>query len=195
VKDLNPLSVIIFSRATRIVGAACILVWLIAGGVTFFTDPNFTSRSIPEMIQSLEPTALLYLFPGLILVMLGAIVKGGRLWPAPIIFLISILSLFKLVLLLVPIHNTFLKVPLYYELPPRIACALLSVLCVFAWEDLAEMNRTRARRGNSLQFTSPPPSPGLPRIPRPTPRPPPPSKIPRHKIRPEEPPSSQTPWS
>src|ERR1700688_892612 len=74
VTNVNPLTVTILSRTTRIVGAGCILVWSIVAGITLLTNPTLAGQSIPDMIASLEPTAQLYLFPGLILVMLGAII-------------------------------------------------------------------------------------------------------------------------
>ncbi len=137
-------TVVFLSRATRLVGAACILVWLIASGINLTAAADSTTSSTPNLISTLGPAVVLYLIPGLVLIAMGAMVDTGRLWSAPIILLVGILSLFKLVLLLVPMRGAIFNPPLSCELPTRIACALLCLPCVFAWEDLAEMNRTRA---------------------------------------------------
>jgi hypothetical protein len=190
---VSPPTVVFLSRAARLVGATCILVWLIAGGINLLGAADSASTSTPDLFSMLEPTVILYLLPGLVLFAMGALVKSGRLWPAPIILLISILSLFKLVLLLLPMRGAIFNSPLSCELPARIACALLCLPCVFAWEDLAEMNRTRARRRPYARITDStkyfPPSTW------PAPRPPPPARTKRPPIRPEDPPRSQTPWS
>jgi hypothetical protein len=190
-----PPAVVFLSRATRIVGALCLFFSLVAGGIRMLSDPNIASASPPEIIHLIEPIAILYLLPGLILLICGVMVKAGRLWPAPIILLISFLSLFKLVLLLVHLPGPLFNTPLSWELPVRIICAALSVPCVFAWEDLAEVNRTRARRRRrGLPVQSP--TVNLPPAPASFPKPPPPStKIPRRPIRPDDPPTSKTPWS
>lgn len=192
-----PPAVVFLSRATRVVGALCLFFSLVAGGIRVLSDPNFAAASRSEINYLLEPIAMLYLLPGLILLICGVMVKAGRLWPAPIILLVSVLSLFKLVLLLVHLPGPPFNAPLSWELPVRIICAALSVPCVFAWEDLAEMNRTRARRrrrGHVIQS----PTVNLPSPPAPAafPKPPPPStKIQRRPIRPDDPPTSKTPWS
>jgi hypothetical protein len=190
---MSPPTVVFLSRAARLVGAGCILVWLIASGISLLAVAGSSSGSTPDLFTLLEPTVLLYLLPGLVLIALGALVKAGRLWPVLIILLISILSLFKLVLLLLPMRGAIFNAPLSCELPARIACALLCLPCVFAWEDLAEMNRTRARRRPYAKTTNStkyfPPSTW------PAPRPPPPARTRRPPIRPEDPPSSQTPWT
>jgi hypothetical protein len=192
---LIPTTVVFLARATRIAGAICILVWLIGSGIIFMSNPELAAGANPALIGTLEPTAWLYLFPGLILLLTGFLVKTGRLWPAPIILLISILSLFKLVLLLLPMRGPIFGAPLSLELPARIACALLSVPCVFAWEDLAEMNRTRARRPKPSRLATSEtfagfPSPVVPPLP-----PPPTTRIRRPPIRPDDPPAARTPWS
>jgi hypothetical protein len=97
------------------------------------------------------------------------------------------MSLFKLVLLLLPMTGPYFNAPLAAELTVRIACALLSVPCAYAWEDLAEMNRTRGHRPRSVRIAEP----DLPA----DPPPPPASNIARPRPRRNEPPKSQTPWS
>ena len=184
-------TVVFLSRATRLVGAACILVWLIASGINLTAAADSTTSSTPNLISTLGPAVVLYLIPGLVLIAMGAMVDTGRLWSAPIILLVGILSLFKLVLLLVPMRGAIFNPPLSCELPTRIACALLCLPCVFAWEDLAEMNRTRARRPPSA--TVPDPTKYFP--PTTWPAPPPPARTKRAPIRPGDPPGSHTPWS
>ena len=88
---MNPLSIVILSRSTRVVGTLCILTWLLVGGTRLSTDPNFANLPIADMIQYIAPSAALYLVPGIILFLLGLMVKAGRLWAAPLIFVISIL--------------------------------------------------------------------------------------------------------
>ena len=114
-------TVVFLSLAARLVGAACILVWLIASGIIFLSVADPASSSTPDLFSILEPTVVLYLLPGLILLVLGTLVKAGRLWPAPIILLIGILSLFKLVLLLLPMRGAIFNAPFSCELPARIA--------------------------------------------------------------------------
>jgi len=192
---VNPPTVVFLARATRIAGAVCILIWLIASGINLLANPDLVAGASPELIGTLEPTAALFLLPGLVLLVLGVMVNAGRLWPAPIILLISVLSLFKLVLLLLPMRGPIFTAPLYCELPARIACAILSVPCVFAWEDLAEVNRTRARRPKASRLANQtfavPPRPVYPPVPPPPPR----ARIQRPPIRPDDPPSSRTPWT
>jgi hypothetical protein len=190
---VNHPTVVFLSRATRLVGAVCIFIWLIASGINLLGEPGSTPGSTLDLINMLEPTTMLYLLPGLALWLLGTLVKTGRLWPAPIILLIGVLSLFKLVLLLLPMRGPIFDAPLWFELPARIACAMLCAPCVFAWEDLTEMDRTRSRRRKYGRMTNPPTYP--PPTTWPAPRPPPPARTPRPKIRPEDPPSSRTPWS
>jgi len=184
-------TVVFLSRATRLVGAACVLVWLIASGINLIATADSTPSSTLDLLAMLGPTAVLYLLPGLVLIAMGAMVETGRLWPAPIILLIGILSLFKLVLLLLPIRGAIFNPPLSCELPTRIACALLCLPCVFAWEDLAEMDRTRGRRRPAAAV------PDSTKYFPPTtwPAPPPPARSKHTPSRPENPPSSQTPWS
>jgi len=197
----KPSTVVFLSRAAEIVGAICLIVWLIAGGIVLLSDPNLPHRSKHELIEMLEPTSVLYLAPGLVLLLMGALIKTGRLWPAPIVLLIGILSLFKLVLLLRPPIGLYFNAPLAAELTVRIACALLSVPCAYAWEDLAEMNRTRGRRRRSVPIAdlTPPAAPPPPPPPAAPPRRPsaPPQVAPtaRPRLRRDEPPASQTPWS
>ena len=187
----SPPAVVFLSRAVRLVGAACVFFSLIAGGMRALVDPNFATRSNQEIIRMLEPVAILYLLPGVILFICGVMVKARRLWPAPVVLLISVLSLFKLVLLLVHLPGPPFNAPVLWEVPVRIVCAALSVPVVFAWEDLAEVNRTRSRRRRARIIQSP--TVNLP--PASFPKPPPPStKIPRRSIRPDDPPTSKTPW-
>ena len=202
-------TVVFLSRAARLAGAICLFVWLIAGGIVLLSDPNFPNRSRYELIELLEPTSILYLAPGLILLLLGALIKTGRLWAGTIVLLISISALFKLVLLLLHLPGPYFNAPLAAELTVRIACALLSVPCAYAWEDLSEMNRTRGRRARRVRVVEPdlpvdPPPPPAPPPPPPTsppapPRlravPPPVTNLPRPRLRRDEPPASQTPWS
>lgn len=193
-----PPTVLFLARAARLAGAFCILIWLIAAGITLLANPDLAAGASPDLMHALEPSATLYLLPGLVLMLAGFLVKAGRLWPAPVILLISILSLFKLVLLLLPLRGPIFAAPLWFELPARIVGVMLSVPCVFAWEDLSEVNRTRARRRKSRARTSllanqtfpAPPPPAFPPI-----RPPPPSRRCRPPIRPDDPPTSRTPWS
>jgi len=189
-----PSTVVFLARAARLVGAICVFIWLIAAGMTLLGDPNVATRSRQEIIAMLEPTAALYLLPGMILLLAGLMAKAGRLWAAPVILLVGILSLFKLVLLLVKLPGPILHPPLFWELPARILCAALSVPCAFAWEDLAEMNRTRARRTRRLRVADRAEAAEV--APQAYPPPPPPAtRIPRRPIRPDDPPGSQTPWS
>jgi hypothetical protein len=189
----NPPTVIFLSRAARLVGGICVLVWVITGGMDLAANPN-ANASLSDLIATLEPTAILYLLPGAILLICGVAIKAGRLWPAPIIFLLSILSLFKLVLLLLPMRGPFFQTPLGCELPARILCTVLCVPCIYAWEDLAEQNRTRWRRrryGRRGNLDSGFPTPTT----WPAAKPPPPARRKRKQVQPEDPPTSQTPWS
>jgi len=188
-------TVVFLSRAAGLAGAICLIVWLIAGGIVLLSDPNLPNRSKQELIELLEPTAILYLAPGLVLLLMGALIKTGRLWPAPIVLLISILSLFKLVLLLRPSTAHYFSEPLAAELTVRIACTLLRVPCAYAWEDLAEMNRTRGRRRRNVRIADPNPPPAPPPAPPARPKAPPVAAAPRPRLRRDEPPESQTPWS
>jgi hypothetical protein len=220
----NSHTVTFLRRATRIVAAICIVCWIIASGIVFVTAPDLTSRSPADLIQSLTPPIILYLVPGVILLMLASLVKSERLVAAPLILLIGGLSLFKLVLLATSLKGPYFAPPLSSELPARIAAALLSVACVYAWEDLSDLSRNRPRAGaktvtmepltkvhapkrrvplsplpaptkqKATQQQSPPLKPQSPK-PEP-PKPPPPStSIPRPRLRRDEPPPSHTPWS
>ena len=193
---LHP-TVIFLSRATRAVGGFCVFVWLIAAGFDLFLGPDVTSNPSATLLQAVWPSTVLYLVPGIVLFLAGAIVRTGRLWAAVIVLLISILSLFKLAFLLVPMTGPYFQQPLGCEIPARVLCALLSVACAYAWEDLVEMNRTRPRRPRGVprivaaQVPAPAPKPAPPRQ-----RVPPPStRIPRPSIRRDNPPESKTPWS
>jgi hypothetical protein len=188
-----PPNVVLLSRAARLVGAGCIIVWMIAAGIAVFGPGNGPSAPVPDLMTVLEPGILLYLAPGLVLFAMGMLAKMGRLIAAPIILFISIASLFKLVLLLLPMTGLLFDAPLACELPARTACALLCLPCVFAWEDLAEMNRTRARRRPYAGF--PNSTKHFPPSTWPAPRPPPPARTRRPPIRPDDPPTSHTPWS
>jgi len=191
--DLRPPTIVFLARAARIVGAVCILIWLIDFGINLLSEPN--TGTAQDLTGMLEPIIALYLVPGVILLVMGILVKMGRLWPTVVIFLIGVLSLFKLVLLLIPLQAPIFNTPLVCEIPARIACAFLCVPCAFAWEDLAELSRTRGRRRKFGRISTPashfpPPSTW------PAPRPPPPARSrPRQKIQPEDPPSSHTPWT
>jgi hypothetical protein len=227
----NSHTVVFLARATRLTGGICLLIWLIAVGIAIFSSPDqSTPNPTVNFLQEMEASAGLYLVPGVILFVLAGIVKAGRLWPAPVILLISALSLAKLVLLMTALGGPFFQPPLSCEIPARLACAMLSVGCVYAWEDLADMNRTRwrTRRGSRMMQTpraeavqppqavqsprpaqstrtgqSPPAKPktgsasSKPAAPPGGYRaPPPPStQIPRPRLKRDEPPSSQTPWS
>ncbi|MGD0770398.1 MAG: hypothetical protein ABSB42_19615 [Tepidisphaeraceae bacterium] len=202
----NASNVVFLSRAARLAGAICLFVWLIAGGIVLLSDPNFPNRSRQELIEMLQPTCVLYLAPGVVLILMGVLIKTGRLWPGTIVLLISISALFKLVLLLLPLTGPYFKAPVAAELTARIACALLSVPCAYAWEDLVEMNRTRGRRPRRVRVVEPeppaeppPPAPPPPPSPPPAPpritAPPPVTNLPRPRLRRDEPPASQTPWS
>ncbi|HEY1922163.1 MAG TPA: hypothetical protein VGG44_05310, partial [Tepidisphaeraceae bacterium] len=80
----SPLTVVALSRSTRIVGAVCIVLSLLAGGMTVLSDPNFSANSFSGWVSLLGSDLLLYFFPGLILIVLGAAIKSGRLWAAPL---------------------------------------------------------------------------------------------------------------
>lgn len=188
-------TVIFLSRATRSVGAFCVFVWLIAAGMALFSDPQFPAQLTSELIAALWPASMLYLAPGLVLFLCGALVRTGRLWAGVIILVVSILSLFKLAFLLLPMPGPYWSPPVGCELPVRLLCALLSVACAYAWEDLIEMNRTRPRRprGSPRIVPTPPavrfsaPAPARHKVP------PPSTKIPRPKLRREKPPDTKTP--
>jgi hypothetical protein len=209
-------------RATRIAAAICMVCWIIASGIVFVTDPNVTSRSPADLVQLLTPPIVLYLLPGVILLMLASVAKSERLIAAPLILLIGGLSLFKLVLLATALKGPYFAPPLSSELPARIACALLSVACVYAWEDLSDMSRNRSRARTKTVTMSPatnvhPPKRRVPLSPVPPPpqqkttqqksapskppqqKPPPPkppaTSAPPPRIRRDEPPPTHTPWS
>ncbi len=190
-------TVIFLSRATRAVAGLCLFVWIVAVGIAVFSDPQFNSNPGPEFMAAFWPATILYFIPGTILFISGALVRTGRLWAAVIVFLISILSLFKLAFLLVPMTGPYFDPPLGCEIPVRLLCATLSVGCAYAWEDLTEMNRTRSRRprGTPRIIQTPPP----PKPPHPAPlkfkTPPPSTNIPRPNLRREKPPQSRTTWS
>jgi hypothetical protein len=190
-------SVIFLSRASRAVGGFCVFVWLIAAGIDLFLGPDVASTPNTTLFIAVWPSTVLYLVPGVILFLAGALVRTGRLWAAVIILLISILSLFKLAVLLLPMTGPYFQQPLGCEIPVRLLCALLSVACAYAWEDLVEMNRTRSRRPRGvpriIQTETPAPAP-KPAPPRQR-TPPPSTRIPRPKIRRDNPPESKTPWS
>jgi hypothetical protein len=190
-------TVIFLSRATRAVAGFCLFVWIVAVGVAVFSDPQFNSNPGPEFMAAFWPATILYFIPGTILFISGALVRTGRLWAAVIVLLISILSLFKLAFLLVPMTGPYFDPPLGCEIPVRLLCATLSVGCAYAWEDLTEMNRTRPRRPRGtprIIQTPPPPKPPQPAPPK-FKTPPPSTKIPRPNLRREKPPQSRTTWS
>ncbi len=136
-----PHTVTFLSRAVWIVALLTLAAWVIDCGVIFYS--NSTGGKPVELIGQLFPPLPLYALPGVILLMCAKSVERGKHMAAGIIFIISILSLFKLVLLVSPLQGPYFDVPLYLELPVRISAALLSVACAYSWSDLADMKRTR----------------------------------------------------
>jgi hypothetical protein len=188
-------------RATRIVAALCVVVWIIASGIAIVGDPNLSSHSPLDSLHNLIPPIILYLIPGAALFILASMARSNKLIAAPLIFLIGALSLFKLVLLATSLKGPYFTAPLSCELPARIACALLCVASVYAWEDLADIGRTRSRYGSkpivmSRATTVHPPPRRAPTSPRSAPpqATPPPQKAPPQKT-PQQQPMAQKPTS
>jgi hypothetical protein len=142
-------------RATRIASAICVVSWIIASGIVFVINPGLRSSPPADFMQALTAPVILYLIPAAILWMLSSLAKSGQLLAAPLILLVGGLSLFKLVLLATSLKGPYFTPPLASELPARIACALLSVACVYAWEDLADISRNRSRAGPKTIAMSP----------------------------------------
>ena len=134
-------------RSTRMIAALCAVIWLIASGMALFGNPKLSSQSPLDTANSLLAPAVLYLFPGVILFILAMQARKGRRWAAGLILLVSLLSLVKLVLLATSLSGPYFNQPLSCELPVLLSCAFLSFACVFAWEDLSDISRTRSRPG------------------------------------------------
>jgi hypothetical protein len=102
-----------------------------------------------------------------------------------LIFIISVLSLFKLVILPADLSGPYFDAPLYLELPVRGLCALLSVACGYAWPDLTDMRRMRngpVRDGERRMDVPPTATPARK------------ENLPRRAPKRDDPPASQTPW-
>jgi len=164
--------------------------WLIDCGMLFNSGPGPAGVKPAELIGLLLPTVPLYALPGLILLICAKSVDNGRPAAAVIIFVLSILSLFKLVLLPASFDGPYFDAPLYIELPVRGLFALLSVACAYAWPDLIDMKRTQitpSQRNEDRQSDRPRPFP-------PRPAPTPTGQLPRPRPKRDELPPSQTPW-
>ena len=199
----NASNVIFLSRAVRLVGEICLFIWLIVGGIVVLSDPGFRSRSGQELIEMIQPICVLYLRAGR-----NPDSDGG-----------ADQNRAALAWNDCPAHQHLGPVQAGAS-PPAVdrplfqraaggrddganCLALLSVPCVYAWEDLVEMNRTRGRRPKRVRIVEsdalaePPPPP-----PPPLPPPAPPAdgaaaghQHSRPRLRRDEPPASQTPWS
>jgi hypothetical protein len=181
-----PHTVTFLARASRAIGVLTLVAWLIDCIVLLNSGSGPASAKTGELLILLLPTVPLYALPGLILLICSKSVDNGRPAAVAIIFIISILSLFKLVLLAGSFEGPYFDMPLYLELPVRGFFTLLSVACAYAWPDLMDMKRMRSSppRGNSMQ-----PKPFPPR-----PVPPPSGQLPRLRPKRDDPPASQTPW-
>jgi hypothetical protein len=181
-----PHSVKFLARATWAVGALTLAAWLIDSGVIVYAGPAGAQPG--EWIAQLFPPLPLYALPGVILFLCARSIERGSSFAAATVFVIGILSLFKVVLLPSSLAGPYFDVPLYLELPARGFATLLSVACAYAWWDIADMKRIRnsSRRGDGY------PSPQ--RSTSPTPAPPSKKNPPRSRPKRDDPPPSQTPW-
>jgi len=190
-------SVSFLAGASQFVGGLSVLAWLYCAGIEYLNNPNIIHAPPLQIGQALQVPSVLYLVPGIFLIVLGRRINAGRLWPALGLVILSGLSLFKLVALITDLHGPYLKPPLECEIPIRILMALLGVACVPAWQDLSEINRTRGRRVKRAkprrEYAAPAPVGRISPITLLTP--PPVTTIPRPRMRRDEPPSEQTPWS
>ena len=189
----NSHTVAFLSRATVLTALICAICWLADTGIAFFGSPNLTSQSSVDVVNVFVAPIILYLSPAVVLFALASQVKAGHLWANAVILAICIFSLFKLVLLVTTLTGPYFAPPLSCELPSRIACALLSVACVYAWEDVDDMSRTRSH-ATAREIPIPTAAKVNP-PPRRKPPPPPVTSIPRQRPRREDPPPSHTPWS
>jgi hypothetical protein len=190
----NPHTVSFLSRATRLTAVICAICWLAATGIAFFGSSNLASRTSVDVINAFFAPIVLYLVPAVVLFALASQAKEGHMWANATILAVCILSLFKLVLLVTDLTGPYFNPPLSCELPARIACALLSVACIYAWEDVADMNRTRSH-ATAREIPIAPAAKVNPPPRRKPQTPPPVTSIPRQKTRREDPPPSHTPWS
>jgi hypothetical protein len=181
-----PHTVTFLARASRVVGVLTLVAWVIDCIMLFNSGSGPAGAQAGELLILLLPTVPLYAFPGLILLICSKSVDNGRPVAVAIIFIISILSLFKLVLLPSSLEGPYFDVPLYLELPVRGLFTLLSVACAYAWPDLMDMKHTRfpPPGRNPVQ---PKPFPARP-VPPPTPH------LSRRRPKRDDPPASQTPW-
>jgi hypothetical protein len=174
-----PHTVMFLARAARAVGAMTL-------GVLFYSGPDGASAKSSELFALLAPTLALYALPGVMLVVCAKSAENGRSAGVSIIFILSVLSLFKLVILPAGFAGPYFDAPLYLELPVRGLCAMLSVACAYAWPDLTDMKRLQnvsPRRVADRQLPFPP-----------TAAPTPTEQLPRPRPKRDEPPASQTPW-
>jgi hypothetical protein len=181
-----PHTVMFLARAARGIGALTLAAWVIDCGVLFYSGSGGASVKPSELFGLLAPTLALYALPGVMMVVCAKSVENGRPAGVAVIFIISVLSLFKLVILPAGFSGPYFDVPLYLELPVRGLCALLSVACAYAWPDLMDMRRMRnapPRRMTDRQIAFPP-------MAAPTPT----EQLPRPRPKRDEPPASQTPW-
>ena len=190
-------SVAFLAGASQLVGGLCILAWIYCGGIVYLNDPNLLHAKPLRIIQAIQAPNMLYLVPGILLVLMALRIKAGHLWPAAGLLILSGLSLFKLVVLITDFAGPYLHPPLECEIPIRILTAFLGVACVPAWQDLSEISRTRGPKPKRVKPEEKPVE-----LPRPFREsrislltPPPVTTIPRPRMRRDEPPSAQTPWS
>jgi hypothetical protein len=180
-----PHTVMFLARAARGVGTLTLLAWVIDCGVLIYSGRDGASVKWSELIGLLAPTLVLFALPGVLMIVCAKSAENGRAAGVGIIFIISVLSLFKLVVLPADLSGPYFDVPLYVELPVRGLCALLSIACAYAWPDLTDMRRMRnARVRDGARRLDVPP------IATPARK----ENLPRRPPKRDDPPASQTPW-
>jgi hypothetical protein len=185
-----PHTIVFLARAARMVGALTLVAFFVDCTVLFYSGPPVAGAKAAGVVLQLWPPLVLYAAPGLILLLCARFVRRGRPAAAAIIFLIGVLSLFKLAVLPISPEGSVFDAPLYLELPIRGLCALLSIASAYAWWDLTDLKRTWTappRRSGDLPRPGPK---GFPPWPAPTPT----EQLPRPRPKRDEPPPSQTPW-
>ncbi len=173
-----PHTVMFLARAARAVGALTLLAWVIDCGVVYYSGRD-------GLIAQLGPTLVLFALPGVLMIACAKSAENGRSAAVALIFFISVLSLFKLVILVGDLTGPYFNVPLYLELPVRGLSALLSVACAYAWPDLTDMRRMRNGPVHEGERRL-----GVPPIATPARK----ENSPRRPPKRDDPPASQTPW-
>ena len=111
------------SGPRRTDGGLTLVAFFVDFTVLFYSGPPVAGAKAAGVVLQLWPPLVLYAVPGLILLLCARFVRRGRPAAAAIIFLIGVLSLFKLAVLPISPEGSVFDAPLYLELPIRGLCA------------------------------------------------------------------------